>query len=196
MTDNLSTWWEALELLEKIYWGIAIPFTLFFFLQMLLTFFGGDIPDDAGADADVEGDGGIGFQFFTLKNMVAFFTIFSWTGIACLDSGLSNGVSIAVSLIAGLAMMFLMGFIFYYLSKANESGTLKMKNAIGVVGEVYMEVKANRGNIGKVQVKVQNSLRTLEAITDDEIDLKPGKVITVKNIANDNLLIITTNKIN
>ncbi|MEQ8477120.1 hypothetical protein [Fulvivirga sp.] len=196
MTDNLSTWWEALELLEKIYWGIAIPFTLFFFLQMLLTFFGGDIPDDAGADADVEGDGGIGFQFFTLKNMVAFFTIFSWTGIACLDSGLSNGVSIAVSLIAGLAMMFLMGLIFYYLSKANESGTLKMKNAIGVVGEVYMEVKANRGNIGKVQVKVQNSLRTLEAITDDEIDLKPGKVITVKNIANDNLLIITTNKIN
>ncbi|MEQ9166412.1 MAG: hypothetical protein RLO12_09140 [Fulvivirga sp.] len=196
MTDNLSTWWEALELLEKIYWGIAIPFTLFFFLQMLMTFFGGDIPDDAGADADVEGDGGIGFQFFTLKNMVAFFTIFSWTGIACLDSGLSNGVSIAVSLIAGLAMMFLMGFIFYYLSKANESGTLKMKNAIGVVGEVYMEVKANRGNIGKVQVKVQNSLRTLEAITDDEIDLKPGKVITVMNIANDNLLIITTNKIN
>jgi hypothetical protein len=196
MTDNLSTWWEALELLEKIYWGIAIPFTLFFFLQMLLTFFGGDIPDDASADADVEGDGGIGFQFFTLKNMVAFFTIFSWTGIACLDSGLSNGVSITVSLIAGLAMMFLMGFIFYYLSKANESGTLKMKNAIGVVGEVYMEVKANRGNIGKVQVKVQNSLRTLEAITDDDTDLKPGKVITVKDIANDNLLIITTNKIN
>lgn len=196
MTDNFADWWDALQLLEKIYWGIAIPFTLFFFLQMLMTFFGGDIPDDAGADADIEGDSGIGFQFFTLKNMIAFFTIFSWTGIACLDSGLSNGLSIFISLIAGIAMMFLMGAIFYYLGKANESGTLKMKNAIGVVGEVYMEVKANRGNIGKVQVKVQSSLRTLEAITDDDTDLKPGKVITVKDIANDNLLIITTNKIN
>lgn len=196
MTDNFVVWWDALQLLEKIYWGIAIPFTLFFFLQMLMTFLGGDIPDDAGADADIEGDGGIGFQFFTLKNMIAFFTIFSWTGIACLDSGLSNGMSIFISLISGVAMMFLMGAIFYYLGKANESGTLQMKNAIGVVGEVYMEVKSNRGNIGKVQVKVQNSLRTLEAITDDDTDLRPGMVITVKDIANDNLLIVTNNKVN
>ncbi len=195
MTDNFADWWDALQLLEKIYWGIAIPFTLFFLLQMLLTFFGADIPDDGGADADIDSDGGIGFQFFTLKNMVAFFTIFSWTGVACLDSGLANGLSIFISLIAGVAMMFLMGGIFYYLGKANESGTLVMKNAIGVVGEVYMEVKANRGNIGKVQLKVQSSLRTLEAITDDDIDIKPGKVITVKDLANDNLLIITTNKI-
>ncbi|QSE98530.1 hypothetical protein [Fulvivirga lutea] len=192
--DNFSVWWEALATLEKIYWAIAIPFTLFFLLQLALTFFGGDIPEDAGADADIEGDDGISFQFFTLKNMVAFFTIFSWTGIACLDSGLSNGLSIAISLVAGVAMMFLMGAIFYYLGKANESGTLQMKNAIGVIGEVYMEVKANRGNIGKVQLKVQGSLRTLEAITDDEVDLKPGMVITVKDLAND-ILIITTNKL-
>ncbi|MEQ8927612.1 MAG: hypothetical protein RLO81_17480 [Fulvivirga sp.] len=192
--DNFSVWWDTLTTLERIYWAIAIPFTLFFLLQLALTFFGGDIPEDAGADADIEGDDGIGFQFFTLKNMVAFFTIFSWTGIACLDSGLSNGLSIAISLVSGIAMMFLMGAIFYYLGKANESGTLQMKNAIGIVGEVYMEVKANRGNIGKVQVKVQGSLRTLEAITDDDIDLKPGKVITVQDLAND-ILIITTNKI-
>jgi len=191
MFTDFPGWWEALELLEKIYWGIAIPFTIFFILQMLLTFFGGDVPEDGGADIDVEMDDGIGFQFFTLKNLVAFFTIFAWAGIACLDSGLSNGISIIISFISGVAMMGIMGSIFYFLGKATESGTLKMTNAIGAVGEVYMEIKAKRGNMGKVQVQVQGTLRTLEAITDDDEDLNQGHIVTVSDIANNNILIVT-----
>ncbi len=194
MDSNFELWWDGLMLLEKIYWGIAIPFTTFFIIQLILTFFGGDIPDDGNVDQQIEGDSGIGFQFLTLKNMIAFFTIFSWTGIACLDSGLGNTTSLIIASIAGLAMMFLMAGIFYFLGKANESGTLKMTNAIGVVGEVYMEIKANRGNIGKVQIKVQNSLRTLEAITDDDTDLRPGMVIVVTELVNDNILNVTKSK--
>ena len=191
MFTDFPGWWEALALLEKIYWGIAIPFTIFFVLQILLTFYGGDVPEDGGADFDVETDDGIGFQFFTLKNLVAFFTIFSWAGIACLDSGLSNGTSIIISFISGVAMMGVMGSVFYFLGKATESGTLKMKNAIGAVGEVYMEIKSQRGNMGKVQVQVQGTLRTLEAITDDKEDLKQGHIVTVTDIANNNILIVT-----
>jgi membrane protein implicated in regulation of membrane protease activity len=191
MFSDFPAWWSALELLEKIYWGVAIPFTLFFSLQLILTFFGGDVPEDGGADFDVESNDGIGFQFFTLKNLVAFFTIFAWTGIACLDSGLSNGTSIIVSFIAGVAMMGIMGSIFYFLSKATASGTLKMKNAIGAVGEVYMEIKAKRGNMGKVQVQVQGTLRTLDAVTDDDEDLGQGAIVNVTSIANNTILIVT-----
>ena len=194
MFTDFPGWWEALELLEKIYWGIAIPFTIFFFLQIALTFFGGDVPEDGGADFDVETDGGIGFQFFTLKNLVAFFTIFAWAGIACLDSGLSNGTSIVVSFISGVTMMGIMGGIFYLLGKATESGTLKMKNAIGAVGEVYLELEEKRGNIGQVQVQVQGTLRTLEALTDDIENLKQGAVVTVTDIINNNILLVTKSK--
>lgn len=194
MFSNFSEWWNALETLEKIYWGISIPFTIFFVLQLLITFLGGDIPHDGDADFDVETDDGISFQFFTLKNLIAFFTIFSWTGIASLDSGLGHGISIVISFVAGIAMMFIMGGIFYLLGKTTVSGTLKMKNAIGAVGEVYMEIKSKRGNIGQVQVQVQGSLRTLEAITDDEEDLKPGTVVTVTQIANDSILIVSKSK--
>lgn len=194
MFTDFSGWWDALEQLERIYWGIAIPFTLFFGLQLVLTFFGGDIHHDGSADMDVETDDGIGFQFFTLKNLVAFFTIFAWAGIACLDSGLSNGLSIFISFISGVAMMFVMGGVFYFLAKANESGTLKMKNAIGTIGEVYMEIKGKRGNIGKVQVQVQGTLRTLEALTDENEDLSPGTVIDVTDIANNNILIVKKSK--
>ncbi|MEO9967928.1 MAG: hypothetical protein ABJF11_19205 [Reichenbachiella sp.] len=191
MVFNFTEWWESLDTLLRIYWGIAIPFTIFFLLQIIVTFFFGDIPDDASADVDVESDHGIGFQFFTLKNLVAFFTIFSWTGIACLDSGLSNNLSIIISMVSGIIMMAVMGGIFYLLGKANTSGTIKMKNAIGAVGEVYMEIRGSRDNIGQVQIQVQGTLRTLEAITDDEDTLRPGAVITVKEIATNNILIVT-----
>lgn len=191
MSYNFTEWWESLSTLLRIYWGIAIPFTVFFLLQLLITFFWGDIPDDGSADTDVETDDGIGFQFFTLKNLVAFFTIFSWTGIACLDSGLSNNLSIIISMISGLIMMLVMGAILYLLGKANASGTIKMKNAIGAVGEVYMEIRAKRDNIGQVQIQVQGTLRTLEAITDDKETLRPGAVITVQDIATNNILIVT-----
>ncbi len=194
MFTDFPGWWDALELLEKIYWGIAIPFTIFFLLQLLLTLFGGDIPEDGGADFDVETDDGIGFQFFTLKNIVAFFTIFAWAGIACLDSGLSNGVSMVISFISGIAMMGVMGSLFYFLGKATESGTLQMKNAVGAVGEVYLEIKPQRGNIGQIQVQVQGTLRTLEALTDDKENLPQGTVVSVSEIANNNILIVTKSK--
>ena len=95
--SDFGSWWDGLSLILKIYWGLAIPFTLFFILQLILTFVAGDVADDT-PDAEVEADHGIPFQFFTLKNMVAFFTIFSWTGIACIDSGLSEAVSVIISM--------------------------------------------------------------------------------------------------
>lgn len=195
MSFDFANWWESLDTLLRIYWGIAIPFTVFFLLQLVITFFYGDIPDDASADVDVETDHGIGFQFFTLKNLVAFFTIFSWTGIACIDSGLSNSLSIFISVMAGILMMVIMAGIFFMLGKANASGTIKMKNAVGAVGEVYMEIRARRDNIGQVQVQVQGTLRTLEAITDDEENLRPGAVVTVKDIATNNILIVTKSQL-
>ena len=193
MLENFPTWWDSLALLEKIYWGLAIPFTLFFILQLIVTFFGGEVVDDSSADADIEGDDGIGFQFLTLKNLIAFFTIFSWTGIACLDSGMSSGLTIFVSFIAGLIMMSIMASLFYFMSKATESGTMDINRAKGGVGEVYLTVKAQRGNIGQVQIKVQGSLRTLEAITDDHLDLPTGTVISVTDVINDNILLISKN---
>ncbi len=188
--SDFGSWWDGLSLILKIYWGLAIPFTLFFILQLILTFVAGDVVDDT-PDAEVEADSGVAFQFFTLKNMVAFFTIFAWTGIACIDSGFTVGVSLFISILAGLAMMGIMAGLMYFIMKTNVSGTLKMKNAVGQVGEVYLTLQAKRGSIGKVQIKVQGSVRTLDALTDDEEDIATGKVITVSNIINDNILLVT-----
>jgi len=195
MEFNFSEWWDALQTIEKIYWGVAVPFTLLFIIQLILTFIGGgDFDTDGSVDVDIDTDAGIGFQFLTLKNLIAFFTIFGWVGLASLDSGASNGLSILISALSGILMMAIMAAIFYFLGKSQESGTLNMNNAVGAIGEVYMVIKKNRQNIGKIQVQVQGTLRTLDAITDDNKDLNQGTVVDVLKIANNNILIVTQSK--
>lgn len=189
---DLNAWWTGLSLSLKFYWILAVPFTLFFLLQLLLSFLGGgDVPDDT-PDAEVEADTGIGFQFFTLKNLIAFFTIFSWTGIACIDSGLSDMTSGLIAFGAGLAMMFIMASLFYFLAKASGDGTMKFKKAIGKSGQVYLPIAKKRSAMGQVQIKVQGSLRTLDAVTDEATDIPTGTMVTVQDIVNENVLLVTS----
>lgn len=190
--SNFSSWWDALPFIEQVYWGIAIPASLIFLIQTVMTFIGADMDSDMDSvDVDMDADQGIGFQFFSFKNFVAFFTLFSWTGIACLDSGYGNGITLLIAIFAGLAMMAVMASLFYFISKLNDSGTMSMRNAIGNIGEVYLPIKAARNNVGQVSIKVQGAYHELDAITDDLNDLAVGSVIEVVDIANDNILIIT-----
>ena len=187
----MEDWFTALTLFEKIYWIVAIVGSVILTILIILTFVGGDVEDLSGdVDVDVDGDTGIGFQFLSFKNLMGFFTIFGWSGIACMDNGLSTGPTLVISLFCGLLMMFAMAALFYYLSKLQSSGPLKLKNAMGQIGEVYLTVGAKRSSIGKVSVNVQGTLRELEALTDEEVDLKQGNVIKVKDVTDNGILIV------
>ena len=187
----MEDWFTALTLFEKIYWIVAIVGSVILTILIILTFVGGDVEDLSGdVDVDVDGDTGIGFQFLSFKNLMGFFTIFGWSGIACMDNGLSTGPTLVISLFCGLLMMFAMAALFYYLSKLQSSGTLKLKNAMGQIGEVYLTVGAKRSSIGKFSVNVLGTLRELEALTDEEVDLKQGNVIKVKDVTDNGILIV------
>lgn len=187
----MTEWFSALSYFEKFYWVIAgISSTIFVFV-LITTFLVGDADGvDGDVDAEIESDTGIGFQFFTFKNLVAFFTIFSWAGISCMDAGYGKGVTILVSTIAGLIMMFIMGALIYYINKLVSSGTLKLENAVGNIGEVYLTIGAKRSKIGKVHVNIQGALRELDALADSEEDLKTGTVVEVKEITGTGILIV------
>jgi membrane protein implicated in regulation of membrane protease activity len=189
--EAFGTWWEGLSVILKIFWGIAVPFTLFFVLQLILSFFGAESPDDL-PDAEIDADHGIPFQFLTLKNLIGFFTIFSWTGIACLEAGLSTPLTLLIASIAGLLMVGLMAGLFYLMMKTGADGTMKINDAIGQSGEVYLTILARRAGIGKIQVKVGGSIRTLDAMTDDEEPLPTGQLARVTQIVNDNILLVSS----
>lgn len=189
----MKEFFTGMSSLEQTYWIIALVGSAVFLVIFLLTFIGGGDADMEADASDFEADdGGVGFQFFTFKNVVAFFTIFGWTGVTCLDNGLSTTITLIISIIAGLAMMILTSLLFYWMHKLAESGTLQMKNALGVIGEVYLPIGAGRSKMGKVQIKVQGSLRELEAITDETEDLKTGTMVKVTEIVSAELLLVET----
>jgi membrane protein implicated in regulation of membrane protease activity len=187
----VEEWFNALTLFEQIYWITAILGSLLLIILLVLTLFGGDADDIGDIDGDLDLDAGIDFQFLSFKNLVGFFAIFGWSGIACLNSELSYGATLVISLICGLSMMLAMAFLFYYLSKLNSSGgAIKIPNALGGIGEVYSTIGANRSTIGKVQIKIQDRIREIEALTDEDFDLKQGNIIIVSEITNNGLLIV------
>lgn len=187
-------WFNELSSFQKMYWVVTIAATLLFIFVLITTFIGADTDDVGDVDAEIDADTGAGFQFFTFKNMVAFFTIFGWSGIASIDAGNSKIVTLFISIFCGLLMMTVMAALFYYISKLTDSGTLKMENALNAIGEVYLTVGANKSKIGKVHVKVQNSLRELEALTNYDTDLPQGTVIKVIEVTPNGLLIIEPQK--
>ncbi len=188
--QDFSEWYNALETLEKIYWTIAIPASLAFIIQSITAFFGGDHSDSADVDAEIEGDAGIGFQFITLRNLIAFFTIFSWTGIACIDSGYGTSTTIIISVLAGLAMMTAMATLMYFMYNLRESGSLKLKNALGKKGATYLRIPANKKGFGKIQITVQGSVHEFNAISNEPEEIPTGAIIEVIEIVEGNVMLV------
>ncbi len=177
-------WFYTLTSPEQVFWLIAIMASFIFLIVLVTTFLGGD------TDIDGDFDGGAGFQFFTFKNGVAFFSIFGWIGIACLNYGMGLTTSILIASACGFVMMLIMAGIFYYVNRLTESGTMEYKNAVNMTGEVYLEVGKNRSKAGKVQINVQGSLREMEALTDENQDIKRGSLVTVVSVTENGVLII------
>lgn len=186
----MGSFFSSMSSIELTFWIIAMIGSAIFVLLFIMSLAGADADADMDVDMEVEADTGIGIQFFTFKNVMAFFTLFGWTGVVCLDNGLSNFVSVIIAFIAGLLMMTFMAFLFYWISKLAEDGSLKINNAIGAIGEVYLSIGADRSKIGKISIDVQGSRRELSALTDDNIDLKQGDVIKVLGVVSGEILLV------
>lgn len=185
--------WSELGIFEQIFWLIAIPSTVVFLVLLGMTIFGGDVSDsDVSTDVDgslADGDS-IPFQFLSLKNIVAFFAVFGWSGVGFINAGMAAWLVIILAAICGLLMMLAMAALFYFMSKLAENGTLNMKNAVGKLGEVYLVIPANRGGMGKVQLNVQGSLRTLDALTDENSAIPTNSIIEVLDVIDEQILLV------
>ncbi|MFB2120643.1 hypothetical protein [Parapedobacter sp. 2B3] len=192
-TLSITTWWQALGGTEKFFWAVALLFSFLFVMQTIFAFIGGGDDDGAFGDSDeyVDGDGGIDYQFFTIKNFITFFTVFGWVGLGCLKSGLPIGQVVIWSTVSGVAIVLIMFYLFSRMAKLRSSGTLRIQNALHKQAETYLRIPAVRSGYGKVHIRVQGSLRELRALTDDEDDIPTGRPVTVVGIVNESILLVT-----
>ncbi len=189
MISDLFNLLFDLKGIELVLWCIALLFSVLFVIQTIISLFiggDGDI-DDSGSDGH-----GDAFQFFTIRNMIIFFTMFGWSGLAAYNAGLGNAATIIIGLFAGIAMIAILYVFMRNANKLRNSGTLQMKNTVDQIGETYLRIPAKRTGTGKIHVQVQGRLMELDAMTDDNEDIATGKPIQVVRTLNNSIVLVTT----
>lgn len=184
-------WFSELAPFLKIYWIIAIPASIVFVVQTILTFIGSDAADGIGADfsghlEDVHAP----FQLFSLRNLVNFLLGFSWTGISCYKVIESQSILMAVSVAVGLVFISVFFVVLNQVQKLSEDNSFKLEDTIHKTANVYLAIPANKNGTGKVMISVKGSVRELEAITEVDQKIETGSVVTVERVEGQSLVVV------
>ena len=172
----------------------------------------GGIDVDTGADVDFDADVGNdigsvvtdavhashaqsnfdaqGLRLFTIRGIVTFFMVGSWIGFILDKMGVNLVMTFVGAFIAGSVSLYFMAKIIQLLLGLQADGTVKIRNALGQVGQVYIRIPANEQGMGKVNVTVQEQLREFDAVTESEEMIKTGEMVYITDVRAGNVLVV------
>jgi len=188
-------WWNSLNLVMKILWGVTLTASLIFVVQSVLTFIGADtdgLDSDFADPSGTDGADGLdsGANLYTFRNFVNFCLGFGWSAILLHESVHSTFLLLMVSIFVGIGLVALVMYMFKLLSSMQQSGTIDVeKMAVGCNGRVYLTIPGERAGEGKVQITINNCVREYTALTDGEL-LPTGTPITVSEVLDPSTLIV------
>jgi membrane protein implicated in regulation of membrane protease activity len=174
---NIAEWWNSLSGFLKVYWILAIPSSIMFLIQTALLIFGFDSDGDGSIG---ETDDPSGLNLFSVRNVVIFVTVFSWSGITGTSSGWRTGITIAVSFVLALVVMVLVAWMFKKMSTMVESGNFDISKALGATGTIYLPI--NGGEKGKIQAKIDGRLVELDAVSESKEDIATGTIVEIVEV--------------
>lgn len=184
---------NSFTMFERVMFWMAVPSTVILVFQSVFTFIGmenynNDLPEigDSASPADYSMSH---FPVLTIKNVIIFFSIFGWTGLAMKKAGAGDMVTIAVAIVAAIVVILLLTYMFYFINKLSEDNTLDVINAIGATGTVYLKIPAEMKGRGKVQAIFQGAQREIDAVTRGE-ELETGTMIKITEIIEETLVVV------
>jgi len=157
----------------SVFYWIAIPSTIIFGiinLSSLIGFGGSDF--DSNLD-DVCSD----FSIFTLKNLLAFLTMFSWSGMACIKFGFGALATLSISTGAGVLMVTILSSLFLLMNKLINENIPRIADAVGKNAKVYCKIPKN--GRGQVSVVINGSLHTIDAVTKNGKSFNTGDSVEI-----------------
>ena len=181
---------ESLDPLLKTFWFIAIPTSIIFIIQSIMTFTGMDSSEGIQADFDSNLDSGDApFQLFSFRNLINFLLGFSWTGIAFFET-ISNKVFLFIAAISvGSLFVLLFFLIIKQLMRLAEDNTFNINKSVNKTAEVYINIPGEKKGKGKVQISVDGSVHEIDAVTEGE-KISSGTIVKIVRVENNNLLVV------
>lgn len=175
-------YFNEMEPMLRTFWFMAIPTSVIFIIQSIMTFIGADATD--GLDADFDGDlsgGDHGFQIFSLRNLINFLLGFSWMGISFYDTIETKWILILLSLVVGVLFVAIFFVIIRQLTKLAEDNSFRLEETVGLTAQVYLTIPEEKKGKGKVLISVRGSTHELDAMTDSE-KIETSAMVRVKSV--------------
>ncbi len=186
--DTALSWFQNMELSQQVFWGCAIISSVFFLIQMVLTFIGLDADMDMDFDADAADVDG-GFSLISVKSIINFFVGFGWAGVTFANSITSTPLLVAVAVLVGLLFVAMVFFIIKKTMKLEHVNNFDIKDCEGCIAEVYLRIPAAKSSAGKVQISVKGAVHELPALTEGP-ELKSGSKVKVVSVLDGGTLLV------
>ena len=140
---------------------------------------GGAVGDVAGDifGADIGFDADLSFKALTFQGISAFTMMFGLIGLAIMSADYNSTLALIGGSISGGTSMWIVAKVFQGFTKLQSVGNVRMDEAIGSRGTVYLKIPAS--GTGQVSVTFQGNERTLEAVSNCEIEIATVTYITV-----------------
>jgi len=122
------------------------------------------------------------FGILTLRTVTSALAFFGLTGLAMNASDVPPIPALAAASGAGFAALYLVHWMMKSLSHLRAEGTVRVKDAVGSVGSVYVRIPGANAGPGKVQIMLQGRTVELTATTDDAATLPTGARIVVTKV--------------
>lgn len=186
----MMDFFESLDPILRTFWYVAIPASLVFVAQTIMTFIGVDSTDGIEADFDGNFDSADApFQLFSLRNLIHFLLGFSWTGISFYSTIDNKIVLFVLSALVGAGFVALFFMIIKQLLKLAQNSSFNIQNTLNKSADVYLSIPEYKSGKGKVMVSVNGSYHELEAMTEGE-KIPTGKTVKIVRIENNSILIV------
>lgn len=176
--EFFNRWWDVLSLPQQVFYGIGLlagAVTMILALMSMVGLEHHDVVDAAGAMDFDNGGGGI----FSVKPLTGFFLGFGWGGGLMIDAGFGLPLALVTGLVGGGAIMAMVVFFFRSIYSLRSDGTVRMSEAVGAVGTVYVTVPAGRVAGGQVIVTFSGRQETVSALSAAERPLAGGEKVRV-----------------
>lgn len=141
--------------------------------------------DGSGHDAGHQHGSSWLFAMISFRTLVAAVTFFGLIGMTAQAAGQGLGVQLLLASAAGLGAMYGVHWLITSIGRLAEDATLRVKNALGQEGTVYVPIAAGRAQPGKIQLKIQNRLVEYAAVTSSPERLATGTKVRVVSVAGD-----------
>jgi membrane protein implicated in regulation of membrane protease activity len=185
------SWWGSLTPIEHVYWIISIAASTVLAIQLIIACVSGFEFHMGSMGSDLGSHGGDGshdmgmphFQLLTIRNLVAFFSLFGWSGLAFYHQGLPLWVVILLSTFCGFIMMVITAALFYGMYKMQSSGNVSYENAKGLKASVYIRIPPVGQGVGQIRVILQGKIVEMDADTTSSEEIPTGSSVFIKEVS-------------